>query len=55
MKLVSSKSSHGKAKKKQNKRHGSVWTVIAVIIVLIIAASVFGSLRCTTILPNVRV
>lgn len=58
MKLVSSKSSRGKAKKKQNKRNGAartIGTVIAVIIVFIIAASIFGSLRCTTILPNVRV
>ncbi|MBR6654501.1 MAG: VanW family protein [Oscillospiraceae bacterium] len=58
MKFVSSGSSNGKAKKKQNKRNGAArtfGTVIAVIIVLILAASAFGALRCTTILPNVRV
>ena len=58
MKHVSSKSSQKKTKKKQNKRNGAartVGTVIAVVIVLIIALSVFGALRCTTILPNVRV
>lgn len=58
MKFVSSKSSQKKTKKKQNKRNGAartVGTVIAVVIVLIIALSVVGSLRCTTILPNVSV
>lgn len=58
MKFVSSGSPNGKAKKKQNKRNGAartVGTVIAVIIALILALSVVGALRCTTILPNVRV
>lgn len=58
MKSVSSKTSRRKSKKKQNKRNGAartVGTVIAVVIVLILALSVVASLRCTTILPNVRV
>lgn len=61
MKLVSSKSTRktsGGKKKKQNKPIGAagvVCTALAVIIVLIAAVSIFGSMRCATILPNVRV
>jgi len=58
MKHASSKASKGKSKKKQNKPVGAAGTVgiiAAVVIVLILALSALGALRCTTILPNVRV